>query len=605
MFDELHAYYNRELGYIRKLAGEFAEQHPKIAGRLRLSGEATDDPHVERLLQGFAFIAARIHRKLDDDFPELTQGLLEVLYPHYLAPIPPMAIVQFTGRPDLATPLEVEAGTAIEAAAVGGESCRFQTAYPVTLWPIAIEAASLTGRPIVAPANPNASGSAGVLRITLRCTDDELAFAALAPERLRFFIRPQSPHAYKLYELILNHAISIALADHPGDPAPVLCSPHSICAVGFEDAEVLLPYPVRSFTGYRLLTEYFAFPEKFLFFDLTQLSGKTLVSDRNTLEIFIYLNRTNTELERAISADNFVLGCTPIINLFRQRAEPIRLDHRAAEYRVVPDARRTGATEVYSIEAVSTSASDGSNLSYQPFFGLRRAPGDQPSAYWHASRRMSESGDGGTDVFLSFVDLDFEPAGPSERTVSVDTVCLNRDLASRLPFGGGNPRLELVVASSAISRIECVTAPTPTLRPPLGQGTRWRLVSHLALNHLSISGADDGADALRAILKLYDFHDSAQTRSLIDSLIRVSSVPAVARIPGPGIGGFCRGLDVRAEFEPAPFENGQGFLFASVLERFLALYVSLNSFSRMTAVVRGRSDILRTWSARAGQRILL
>jgi type VI secretion system protein ImpG len=182
MFDELHPYYNRELGYIRKLAGEFAEQHPKIAGRLRLSGEATDDPHVERLLQGFAFIAARIHRKLDDDFPELTQGLLEVLYPHYLAPIPPMAIVQFTARSDLVSPLEIEAGTAIEAGAAGGESCRFQTAYPVTLWPIVIEAASLTGRPIVAPANPGASGTAGVLRITLRCAAEEITFAKLAPE---------------------------------------------------------------------------------------------------------------------------------------------------------------------------------------------------------------------------------------------------------------------------------------------------------------------------------------------------------------------------------------------------------------------------------------
>jgi type VI secretion system protein ImpG len=178
-------------------------------------------------------------------------------------------------------------------------------------------------------------------------------------------------------------------------------------------------------------------------------------------------------------------------------------------------------------------------------------------------------------------------------------------LAGRLPFGGGNPRLELVEAASAISRIECLTAPTPTLRPPLARGTRWRLVSHLVLNHLTITGEEDGADALRAILKLYDFHDSAQTRSLIDSLVRVSSVPAVARVPGPGIGGFCRGLDVRVEFEPAPFESGQGFLFASVIERFLALYASLNSFSRMTAVVRGRSDIVRTWSARAGHRKLL
>ena len=605
MFDELHSYYNRELDYIRKLAGEFAAQHPKIAGRLRLAAEATDDPHVERLLQGFAFIAARIHRKLDDDFPELTQGLLEVLYPHYLAPIPSMAIVQFAGRNDLVSPLEVPAGTMIEAGPVRGESCRFRTAYPVTLWPLIIEAASLSGRPIVAPVNPDATGAAGVLRITLRCAAEELRLSKLAPERLRFFIRPQSPHAYKLYELILNHAVSVALADHPGDPAPVLRSCHSLCPVGFEDAHSLLPYPARSFTGYRLLTEYFAFPDKFLFFDITELSGKTLLSDENHLDIFIYLNRTSVELERAVTADNFALGCTPMINLFGQQAEPIRLDHRVAEYRVVPDARRVGATEIYSIETVTASSADGSSRVYQPFFGLRQTRSSEPTAYWHASRRMAESGDGATEVFLSFVDLDFDQADPGERTVSVDTVCLNRDLPSRLPFGGGNPRLEMVEASSAIIRIECITAPTPTLRPPLGRGTRWRLVSHLVLNHLSIAGEEDGADALRSVLKLYDFRDSAQTRSLIDSLLRMSSGPSVARIPGPGIGGFCRGLDVRVEFEPAPFESGQGFLFASVIERFLALYTSLNSFSRMTAVVRGRTDVVRTWPARTGHRILL
>ena len=164
-------------------------------------------------------------------------------------------------------------------------------------------------------------------------------------------------------------------------------------------------------------------------------------------------------------------------------------------------------------------------------------------AYWHASRRIAESGDGGTEVFLSFVDGDFDPAAPVDYTVSVETVCLNRDRPSRLPFGGGNPRLELVEASPAIARIQCITPPTPTLRPPLGRGTRWRLISHLVLNHLSITGGEDGADALRAILKLYDFHDSAQTRALIDSLLRVTSRPGVARVPGGGNGGLCRGLD--------------------------------------------------------------
>jgi type VI secretion system protein ImpG len=604
MFDELHAYYNRELAYLRKLAGEFAERHPKIAGRLRLSGEATDDPHVERLLQGFAFIAARIHRKLDDDFPELTQGLLEVLYPHYLAPIPSMAIVQMTAKPDLASPLEVKAGTLIDAGPIGGESCRFHTAYPVTLWPIVIEAASLAGRPVVAPANPMASGAAGVLRLTLRCAADGLALLQLAPDRLRFFIRPQSPHAYKLYETLLNHVVSVALADHPADPSPVIRPPESIDAVGFDPAEALLPYPARSFIGYRLLTEYFAFPEKFLFFDLTGLSAKTLISNQNHVDIFIYLNRSSVELERAVSVENFALGCTPIVNLFQQRAEPIRLDNRAAEYRVVPDARRVGATEVYAVRAVTASAPDGRARTFRPFFGLDHAAVDEDDvAYWHASRRMAENDDGGTEVFLSFVDDDFDPAAPIDYTVSVETLCLNRDVPSRLPFGGGNPRLELVEASSAIARVLCITAPTPTLRPPLGRATRWRLISHLVLNHLSITGADDGADAFRAILKLYDLQDSAQTRGLIDSLRRVDSRPGIARVPGPGIGGMCRGLDVEIEFEPALFETGQGFLLASVIERFLALYVSLNSFSRTTVLVRGRP--VRTWPPRAGSRILL
>src|SRR5580698_9221249 len=327
MFDELHAYYNRELGYLRKLAAEFAEQHPKIAGRLRLSGEAADDPHVERLLQGFAFIAARIHRKLDDDFPELTQGLLEILYPHYLAPIPSMAVIEL-------------------------------------------------------PARPAAAGAAGVLRLSLRCAAEGMTLSQLAPERLRFFIRPQSPHAYKLYETILNHSVSIALADHPADPAPVICSADSIRAVGFDAAESLLPYPMRSFVGYRLLTEYFAFPEKFLFFDLTGLSAKSLVSDADHLEVFIYLNRTNVELERAVSAESLALGCTPIVNLFRQRAEPIRLDNLAAEYRVVADARRVGATEVYAIESVTASAPDGQARTFEPFFGLRSAS-EEVVAYWH------------------------------------------------------------------------------------------------------------------------------------------------------------------------------------------------------------------------------
>jgi type VI secretion system protein ImpG len=603
MFDELHRYYDRELAYLRKAAGDFAAAHPKIAGRLRLSAEAADDPHVERLLQGCAFIAARIHRKLDDDFPELTQGLIEVLYPHYLAPIPSMAVVRIAASDDLAARIEVPALSAIDTEPVRGERCRYRTGYDVELWPLAIELAALAGRPIVAPPNHQATGAAGVLRLRLRCTVEGMPLSAIAPDRLRFFIQPRDRQGFRLYELLLNHTVSLALADSPRDPEPVIRPAEAVQPVGFGEQEGLLSYPARSFVGYRLLTEYFAFPEKFLFFDVVGLQAKTLLSQQSVIELFFYLDQSNLELERSVSADSFALGCTPIVNLFPLRAEPITLDQSLTEYRVVPDVRRPGATEIYAIQSVRASAPDGRSEAYQPFFGLHRSAGAAAGRYWHAARHAAAIG--GSDLFLSFVDLDFDPAAPADYTVSIDALCLNRDLPSDLPYGGGNPRLQLDEGSSAVSGIACLTPPTPTRRPPLGRGTRWRLISHLMLNHLSITGGEDGAEALRAILSLYDFGDAADAKARIAGVQRVNSRPGVARVSAAGLTGFCRGLDVDIEFAPDGIEDGQGFLFAAVLDRFLALYSSLNSFTRTTARVRGHADPIRTWPARTGYRTLL
>ncbi|HVC57224.1 MAG TPA: type VI secretion system baseplate subunit TssF [Stellaceae bacterium] len=514
-----------------------------------------------------------------------------------------MAIVQFVASNDLAARVTIPAGSALDTEPVRGESCRYRTGYDVELWPLAIEAATLAGRPIEAPPNPNAAGAAGVLRIRLRCTADGMALSAIAPDRLRFFINPRSQHAHRLYELVLNHTIALALADSPRDPSPVICAADDVQPVGFGEREWLLPYPSRSFVGYRLLTEYFAFSDKFLFFDVVGLQAKTLLSQQGSIELFFYLNRSHIELERTVSADSFALGCTPIVNLFPLRAEPIALDQSTAEYRLVPDVRRPTATEIYAIQSVTATAPDGRAQHYQPFFALHRAAEAAAGGYWHAARR--EAAIGGTDVFLSFVDLDFDITVAADHTVSIETLCLNRDLPSELPFGGGNPRLHLDEGSSAVAGITCLTPLSATLRPPLGGSTRWRLISHLMLNHLSITGGDEGADALRAILSLYDFRAAAQVKSLIASVLRVDSRPGVARIASAGMTGFCRGLDIEVDFAPDAFEGGQGFLFASILDRFFGLYTSLNSFTRMTARVRGRADPVRTWPARAGYRTLL
>jgi type VI secretion system protein ImpG len=605
MVDELLPHYNRELTYIRRLAAEFAETHPKIAGRLRLSADAVEDPHVARLIEGFAFLTARVRQKLDDEFPELTDALLGVLYPHYTAPVPSMAIVQYQCAPDLAGPVEVPSGLMIDTESVGGEPCRYRSAYPATVWPILLDAAALTGRPLVAPANPKAPGAVASLRLTLRCAMADMTFTQLGVDRLRFFLRGQPQQVFPLYELLFNNAVSIALADGPNDPNPVLLPASAIRPVGFEADEGMLPYPARSFIGYRLLTEYFAFPEKFLFFDLTSISAKGLVEAGNKLEVFIYFNRTVTDLERSLGQENFALGCAAVVNLFRQRAEPIQLSHRLHEYRVVPDARRPGATEIYSIDRVLASSSQGETVEYRPFYSVRHGGDDASRVFWHATRRRAGERDPGTELFVSLVDLDFNPRLPADWTLSLETTCLNRDLPTRLPYGGGRPTLDAVEGAPGITKIVCMTPPTPTLRPDFGPGGRWRLVSHLTLNHLSLLDSDDGAEALREILRLYDFRDSSETRAVIDSILSISGRRGVARAPARDMGAFCRGVDVVMEFDDQRFSGSGLFLLACVLERFLGLYCSVNSFSRLTAKVKGRTGVLRTWPPRAGDRVLL
>jgi type VI secretion system protein ImpG len=315
-----------------------------------------------------------------------------------------------------------------------GETCRFRTCHPTTLWPITVETASLRGRPIVAPANPQASGAVAVLRLTLRCLGDQMTFTKLGPDRLRFFLRGQPQLVLPLYELLFNNAVSVALADSAADAAPIILRPDCIRPVGFDKSEGMLPYPARSFVGYRLLTEYFTFPEKFLFFDLTQLSAKVLLEAKNKLDVFIYLNKSSTDLERSISDDAFAVGCTPIVNLFRQRAEPIALTRSISEYRVVPDARRPGVTEVYSVDTVSSTGPDGTETSFLPFYSIKHAAAARSQrTFWHPSRRAAGGRDPGTELFLSLVDLDFNPSVPA------DTVLRSKPPASTATGRAGFP----------------------------------------------------------------------------------------------------------------------------------------------------------------------
>ena len=607
MSDDLLPYFNRELVAVRRLGAEFAKAHPKIAGRLRLGADAADDPHVERLLEGVAYLAARVHHRLDDEFPELTDALLSVLYPHYLAPVPSAMVVQFGCQSDLLGPFQIDPGLALDTEAVRGETCRFRTAFPLTLWPVEIESVRLSGLPLAAPANPLAGGAQSVLRIVLKCSDPEMTFARLGVERLRFFLRAAPNVALPLHELLCGHTLSVAYAEGPNDPAPVIVGAEAIQPVGFAPEEALFKWPARSFSGFRLLTEYFAFPEKFLFLDFAKMEGKTLVSGGNRMEVYVYFDRAVAELERALGNDVLALGCTPVVNLFPQRCEPIMIMHTEIEYRIVPDVRRQGALEVWGVEQVRESRPDGSHRPWRPFYRLTHGDRDDsvPGGFYHTVRRSAAAPLSGSEVYLAPDDPAFDVDRKADAVLSIDALCTNGDLPGDLPFGGGHPKLRLVEGAAAVTRISAVTAPSAPLRAPLRERGFWRLVSHLSLGHLSVVGGGEGANALKEILRLYDLRDSAETRAAIEGLIAVSAVPGTARVPGARMGAFCRGLDVTLEFDQRSWQTGGLFLLASVLDRFLALHATVNSFVRTRAVLRGRPGRAAAWPARAGMRVLL
>ena len=370
-----------------------------------------------------------------------------------------------------------------------------------------------------------------------------------------------------------------------------------------------MPWPARSFTGFRLLTEYFAFPDKFMLIDLDGLDARTLVAAGKTMDIFIYLDRSVQELERALDADSFALGCAPAVNLFAQRCDPVMLDGHTTEYRVEPDRRRPGTMEVWMVDRVRENRSDSTQRPWAPFHrlsaGLEGPSEEAPGGFFTVVRRDSADLPG-TDVLLGLHDPAFDPEQPGASVLSVDATCTNRDLPTELPFGGGHPRMTLADGMAAIGAVSCLKAPTAPLRRRLRERGFWQLVSHLSLGHLSVAGGEDGATPLREVLRLYDLRGTPDTMAAIEGLVSVS----VCARRRPGARRASRRVLPRAGRDAGVRRaelgtSGGLYLLASVLDRFLALHATVNAFVRTSAVLRGRPGAVARWPARAGARPLL
>jgi type VI secretion system protein ImpG len=609
--DELLGYYERELEFLRQLGVEFAKKHGEIARRLSLEPDRCEDPHVERLLEGFAFLAARVHKKLDDDLPEITESLLNVIYPHYVRPVPSMSVVELHADPEqgkLSTGLKVAKGATLYSRPVQGVACKFRTCYETTVWPVGVNSAQWAAPERLHPPI-KASQAAAACRVELQCAPD-VRFESLELKTLRFYLSGQGALVYTLYELLFNNLIGIQVRS-PGKGAAaksITLSPSLLRPLGFSEEEALLPYPRRSFSGYRLLQEYFVFPEKFLFIELGGLDQLKAAGFTDTAEIiflFSPFERADREqiLELGVTNKTFRLNCAPVINLFPQTAEPIRLDETRAEYQVVPDARRRRAMEVFSVDQVLSSSAASEDITYfEPYYSIRHArKGEGKGAFWHAERRPSDF-DTGSETMISFLDLTGRQVRPEIETVTVRCTCTNRDLPAQVQVGSETGDFELE-GSSVIKRVVALHKFTPSYRPRTRKELLWRLISHLSLSYLSL--VEEGKDALQEILRLYNFGESSYVDRQIDSLARLTSHKHFARVISEHGIHFVRGTKVEIELDEDVFGGGGVFLFAQVLECFLGLYVSMNSFSQLEARTKQRKEVLKLWPPRAGHQILL
>lgn len=584
--------YSEELAALRQQAAKFADAFPKIAGRLRLTGDIADDPQTERLLQSFAYSAARIRLKLDDEFPELTNELLEALYPHFLATIPSMTIVKFQPDNQLHGFQKIPRLTEIISDIVDGDTCQFRTTQDVEIAPVEVAAVNLCGQPVQAPASPY-SGVAACLYISLRLLNNQTSFKEIGLKHLRFYLAAPWRQAVTLYELLGNHTLGIALAGHTTDVAPLFLDAGKLELTGLQPDESMLPYPQRSFSGYRLLSEFFALPQKFLFFDVNGLQGQF----QDTLELFIYLNETNQKLESSVSYRDLELHTTPAINLFHQACEPVRIDGTRTEYLLVPDARKHRTREIYSVERVLLSDKNSQAQSCQPLFG-RTHIDDSTGIFWKISRHFNAD-DGTGDIDIAFTERNYQAFNAKDMVASIDTLCTNRNLPEKLPFGGGHPHLNMP-AHNSVAAVQALLPPTPAIRRAGHSKREWHLISHLLLNHASL--ADGNGSALKDILKLYVMRDTPETRQIIDAITRVNTHNSTARLKA---GAVVSGTDITIEFDSERIDKGSAYLFGCVIERFLGLYTSINSFTRLTVMFHGNSLPVAIFAPRSAERPLI
>lgn len=601
-FDQEHlVYYEQELALLREMGAAFAEKYPKVASRLSLSPDVSPDPHTERLLESFAFLTSYLKKDINNQFPRVASTLLNTLQPQLVAPLPPMSIAELSldlSKGKSTTGYPVKRDFPLFTRAAKGEVCRFQTCYDMTLWPFEITNVAIEPANMYDFAN-SLTPYPFVMRISLKT--DALPLNKYDVDNLQFYINSDSVMANMLYEAIFltDHKVGLV---NPETKEFSLLPEGSIESVGFGDHEHVLPDFPQALPAYRLLQEFFAFPNKFLFFNVKNISF-----DKMTKEASILIPMASYDDSFAkniiVTKDTIKLGCTPIINLFPKITDPIDFDKKRTEYALAPDVRRTLTTEIHSIQEVVSSVPNSSKVEkVSAYFSYNHEDiQDQKKSYWYARRTAAMPGIPGTQMSVSFVDLDFSVKSPPQEVIYARTLCTNRNLAIFIQPGS------ILEADRALptKEIKCLHQPTPTVYNSADGADQWKLISQLSLDYLSLSSGAESLKAFQELLTLYSGDIAATMPTGITHIMALSVDKIVRRIGQDAWRGMVKGTGVTMTLDTQSFARKDALLFSAVLSHFLNLYCTINTFVELAIKKPDESEIWKRWAPRIGAHPLL
>ncbi|HZV66088.1 MAG TPA: type VI secretion system baseplate subunit TssF [Telluria sp.] len=608
MIDSILPYYEREHANIAAMVGEFVEQYPQLAGVLGLKGTECTDPGVQRIVAAMVMLGAKILKQLEDNYPQFTEALLGINYPHYIQPFPSTSVVRidYSGA-DAKSVNEatvVPRGTRLNSAAQDGLVCQFRTVYPVTVAPVrlaSVRFASPSDKPagIVLPV-----GTTAIIDIIAEGLSATQSLRELELLTLRVFIDGEPSLRAALRDALFIHTMAAYVEGDDGRWVHLKQVP--IAPAGFAADEALIPSKAASHPGYRLLTEYFACPEKFNFFDIDMASlCKHLSPQGRRLGLHLAVRAAESSSATArvlqpLSNENLVLACTPVINLLARAASPIDLTHTKADYELLACTEHAAAFDIHSIDAVRVvrdTPKGAAVTRFYPYYSLRHGLAGIRTGHYYTIRRdeLMARTNPGHETRIALVDIDLDPLAVETATVSIDLSCTNRDLPASLPVGApaGDLRIE---GCPNTHPIRLLRKPTPTYRFP--PDAHWRLIAMLSLNLQSVVNPD--LETFTELLTLHNLSQSSVTLRQIGGVTAISHTSARAWLQDAHGGARAHGIEVRLTLDEAAYVGSGIHAFAQVIDHFLGLNAHLNTFTQLTVVSQSTGKELIRCLPRSG-----